>query len=117
VDYYFQDTNISGGNAYTGLTRFAKWYQMAANLGSSSEVDYTTTLASLQSANSNYLTLAQSTNPTIPNWVIAQNFGPFTVLKAATGTTAKIPLTWNDSVGSTTKTVAYTIPTTDPYAG
>jgi hypothetical protein len=117
VDYYFQDTNISGGNAYTGLTRFAKWYQMAANLGSLSEVDYTS-ISALQSANSNYLTLAQSTNPTIPNWVIAQNFGPFTVLKAAQGTTAKIPLTWNDSAGagSTTKTVAYTIPTTDPYA-
>ena len=114
VNYYFQDTNTSGGNANTGATRLKNWIAMAANISpsSGSEVEYTS--ISALGTGTNYSTGSSSTSQ-IPKWVVAQNIGPFTVLTKATGTPT-IPMTWYDSATSTTKTFAYTIPTTDPYA-
>jgi hypothetical protein len=116
ASYYFQDTSIAGGTAaYVGVQRFMKWYKKAADFNASgSEVEYTT-LSPLQSTGSEYLT---ANSDGIPNWVIAQNIGPFTILATSTTanlsavTKAKLPMTWYD--GTVTKTVAYTIGA-DPY--
>lgn len=102
--YSFSDASRLNATVTQHVSNVNTYGTWAARLpaAGTNEIDVTTvTCASGSGCTASAATVG---NVTIPKWVVAQNFGPGTILTGGT----QIPLTWNN--GTDVVTVTYTVP-------